>query len=625
MSESNPSASLPPPPSTGAPGYDNNAPPGTVPGNGQGGNSHMPPPALAPVIIPQNTNPIPTAISSPMSGNVMSPASAGGYVRRAAPEPNKRALYVGGLDPRVTEEVLRQIFETAGHVQSVKIIPDKNYQSKGFNYGFIEFDDPGAAERSMQTLNGRRIHQSEIRVNWAYQSNSSNKEDTSSHFHIFVGDLSNEVNDEILTQAFSAFGNVSEARVMWDMKTGRSRGYGFVAFRDRSDADKALNSMDGEWLGSRAIRCNWANQKGQPSMSQQQAMASMGMTPTTPYGHHHFPTNGMQSYEMIVQQTPQWQTTCYVGNLTPYTSQQDLVPLFQNFGYVVETRFQSDRGFAFIKMDTHENAAMAICQLNGYQVNGRPLKCSWGKDRPPTGQFETYSPAQGPNSAFPQTPSAYFPQYGGPPGPMSPQGTYNSHYPPPPSKSHCAASPPASHYHPDGRQSSPGRNGGPRMDSAGSSEGRSSRNQHGQQYSHASEDTEMQDCSTDPGYNGDAVTLCSKTSDGCQDEFYEPDYPVQAGHQGNRTHHTLPRKPKAHPGASDDTPSPPSQNEYQPRKRKWTGQGEFHPYQRKPYNRPHGNGNQRRYSSSPSAPYANPGHHRVTKCRTWTPPHSASL
>ena len=47
-------------------------------------------------------------------------------MRRAAPEPNRRALYVGGLDPRVTEEVLRQIFETVGNVQSVKIIPDKN-------------------------------------------------------------------------------------------------------------------------------------------------------------------------------------------------------------------------------------------------------------------------------------------------------------------------------------------------------------------------------------------------------------------------------------------------------------------------------------------------------------------
>ncbi|EMC98207.1 hypothetical protein BAUCODRAFT_416441 [Baudoinia panamericana UAMH 10762] len=382
---------------------------------------HMPPPAQPPLNlnIPQNNNNVAGALSaSAPSAGILSPGSASSFARRAAPEPNKRALYVGGLDPRVTEDVLKQIFETTGHVQSVKIIPDKNFQSKGYNYGFVEYDDPQCAERAMQTLNGRRVHQQEIRVNWAYQSNTISKEDTSNHFHIFVGDLSNEVNDEVLLQAFSAFGTVSEARVMWDMKTGRSRGYGFVSFRDRGDAEKALSSMDGEWLGSRAIRCNWANQKGQPSYSQAQAMVQMGMTPTTPYGHHTFPTQGAQSFEMIVQQTPQWQTTCYVGNLTPYTTQNDLVPLFQNFGYVTETRFHSDRGFAFVKMDTHENAANAICQLSGYNVNGRPLKCSWGKDRPPTGQFDGYSPAP-PQSAFPPTPQTYFPQYGQP-NPMSP-------------------------------------------------------------------------------------------------------------------------------------------------------------------------------------------------------------
>jgi len=83
--------------------------------------SHMPPPPLQPVQIPPNINAIPNAMVSP--GGMISP---GGTIRRAAPEPNKRALYVGGLDPRVGEDLLRQIFETAGHVQSVKIIPDKN-------------------------------------------------------------------------------------------------------------------------------------------------------------------------------------------------------------------------------------------------------------------------------------------------------------------------------------------------------------------------------------------------------------------------------------------------------------------------------------------------------------------
>ena len=117
MAENIPPASLPPVPSTaGAPGYD--AAPGS---NGHPAVS-MGPPALPPVVIPQNNNKVPTPVTP---GSALSPSS-GGVVRRAAPEPNKRALYIGGLDPRVTEDVLKQIFETTGHVVSVKVIPDKN-------------------------------------------------------------------------------------------------------------------------------------------------------------------------------------------------------------------------------------------------------------------------------------------------------------------------------------------------------------------------------------------------------------------------------------------------------------------------------------------------------------------
>ena len=120
-------STLPPPPQTSAAPGQQDYNPG--PSNGSANPAHMPPPPLPPVVIPQNNNPIPTAISSPFAGSVgsmMSPSPTGGSIRRAAPEPNKRALYVGGLDPRVAEDVLRQIFETAGHVQNVKIIPDKN-------------------------------------------------------------------------------------------------------------------------------------------------------------------------------------------------------------------------------------------------------------------------------------------------------------------------------------------------------------------------------------------------------------------------------------------------------------------------------------------------------------------
>ena len=103
-----------------------------------GAQAHMPPPSVPPISIPHNTSNVMAALSAlPPSSAILSPLSAtalgaqqaaqqAASARRVAPEPNKRALYVGGLDPRVTEDVLKQIFETTGHVQSVKIIPDKN-------------------------------------------------------------------------------------------------------------------------------------------------------------------------------------------------------------------------------------------------------------------------------------------------------------------------------------------------------------------------------------------------------------------------------------------------------------------------------------------------------------------
>ncbi|KAG8750609.1 hypothetical protein FRC12_012804 [Ceratobasidium sp. 428] len=240
--------------------------------------------------------------------------------------PRRAHLYVGNLSPRVTEYMLTEIFAVAGPVQHVKIIPDRNYQHGGQNYGFVEYMDMRAAETALQTLNGRKIFDTEIRVNWAYQG-TQNKEDTTGHFHVFVGDLSPEVNDEVLAKAFAAFGSMSDARVMWDMNSGKSRGYGFLAFRDKTDAEQAIATMNGEWLGARAIRVNWANQKtqsggggGMPVGMHSMDGGSMGMGGGPMGGGVPAPMNfqgGPLSYESVVAQTPAYNTTVYVGNLVP--------------------------------------------------------------------------------------------------------------------------------------------------------------------------------------------------------------------------------------------------------------------------------------------------------------------
>ncbi|KAF8402149.1 hypothetical protein HHK36_013101 [Tetracentron sinense] len=62
---------------------------------------------------------------------------------------------------------------------------------------------------------------------------------------LFVGGLSYGTDDQSLKDAFSSFGDVTEARVISDRETGRSRGFGFVSFTCDESASSAL-SMDGQ-------------------------------------------------------------------------------------------------------------------------------------------------------------------------------------------------------------------------------------------------------------------------------------------------------------------------------------------------------------------------------------------
>jgi len=78
---------------------------------------------------------------------------------------------------------------------------------------------------------------------------------------LFVGGLSWDTNDAGLNQAFSQYGSVTEAKVILDRDTGRSRGFGFVTLGDADQAQTAQREMDGATLDGRQIRVNEAEDK----------------------------------------------------------------------------------------------------------------------------------------------------------------------------------------------------------------------------------------------------------------------------------------------------------------------------------------------------------------------------
>uniref|UniRef100_A0A0D9X1G7 RRM domain-containing protein n=1 Tax=Leersia perrieri TaxID=77586 RepID=A0A0D9X1G7_9ORYZ len=246
------------------------------------------------------------------------------------------------------------------------------------SYGFVDYYDRRSAALAILTLNGRQIFGQFIRVNWAYASGQ--REDTTDHFNIFVGDLSPEVTDSALFAFFSGYSSCSDARVMWDQKTGRSRGYGFVSFRNQQDAQSAINDLNGQWLGSRQIRCNWAT-KG--ASSGEQTSDSKNVADLT----SNLTEDGKEiANEDAPENNPQYRTV-YVGNLAHEVTQDVLHRLFHALGAgaIEEVRIQLGKGFGFVRYSDHAEAALAIQMGNGRILGGKPIKCSWGNKPTPPG------------------------------------------------------------------------------------------------------------------------------------------------------------------------------------------------------------------------------------------------
>ncbi len=76
--------------------------------------------------------------------------------------------------------------------------------------------------------------------------------------NIYVGNLSYEVTEEDLKQAFETFGQVESVNIIKDKFSGRSKGFGFVEMPDKANAQSAINDLNGKELKGRTLNVNEA-------------------------------------------------------------------------------------------------------------------------------------------------------------------------------------------------------------------------------------------------------------------------------------------------------------------------------------------------------------------------------
>jgi cold-inducible RNA-binding protein len=79
--------------------------------------------------------------------------------------------------------------------------------------------------------------------------------------NIFVGNLSFGATESSVRSLFEAYGAVDRVSIVTDRDTGQARGFGFVEMSNNTEADRAINELNGHDLDGRALNVNEARPK----------------------------------------------------------------------------------------------------------------------------------------------------------------------------------------------------------------------------------------------------------------------------------------------------------------------------------------------------------------------------
>ena len=160
------------------------------------------------------------------------------------------SLYVGDLAPDVTEAVLFEKFSTAGPVLSIRVCRDI-ITRRSLGYAYVNYQNSTDADRAIDTLNFEKLNGRPIRIMWSQRDPSLRR---SGLGNIFIKNLDKNVDNKIMFDTFSVFGNILSCKVSYDDKS-QSKGYGFVHFDSEEAATKAINLMNGKIIEGKKVFC----------------------------------------------------------------------------------------------------------------------------------------------------------------------------------------------------------------------------------------------------------------------------------------------------------------------------------------------------------------------------------
>ncbi|KAK2466868.1 hypothetical protein APHAL10511_001126 [Amanita phalloides] len=251
------------------------------------------------------------------------------------------SLYVGELDPSVTEAMLFEIFNMVGPVASIRVCRDA-VTRRSLGYAYVNYLNTSDGERALEQLNYSLIKNRACRIMWSQRDPALRK---TGQGNIFIKNLDEQIDNKALHDTFAAFGNVLSCKVATD-EHGRSKGYGFVHYETAEAAENAIKAVNGMLLNDKKV-----------------------------YVGHHISRKERQS--KLDEMKSQF-TNLYIKNLDTEVTQEEFQQLFAEFGQITSALVAFDeegrsKGFGFVNFESHEQAQKAVDALHDTDVRGKKL------------------------------------------------------------------------------------------------------------------------------------------------------------------------------------------------------------------------------------------------------------
>lgn len=269
--------------------------------------------------------------------------TAGPTPSSAAPHPQASAsLYVGELDPSVTEAMLFELFSQIGPVASIRVCRDA-VTRRSLGYAYVNYNTTVDGEKALEDLNYTLIKGRPCRIMWSQRDPALRK---TGQGNVFIKNLDTAIDNKALHDTFAAFGNILSCKVAQD-ETGASKGYGFVHYETDEAASQAIKHVNGMLLNEKKV-----------------------------FVGHHIPKKDRQSkFEEMKANF----TNIYVKNIPTEVTDDEFRELFEKYGEVTSASLARDqetsksRGFGFVNFINHQHAATAVEELNGKDFKGQDL------------------------------------------------------------------------------------------------------------------------------------------------------------------------------------------------------------------------------------------------------------